>query len=66
MEPEMTVVSIDPAAEDRLMLALPRRLGVVSCFPTRAEMRKHLPDIAWETEVWCADAPSPLDLPLLK
>ncbi|MFF4893469.1 BsuBI/PstI family type II restriction endonuclease [Micromonospora chersina] len=29
----------------------------VSCFPTRAEMRKYLKDIAWETEVWCADAP---------
>lgn len=32
----------------------------VSCFPSRAEMRKHLADIAWETEVWCADAPSHL------
>lgn len=32
----------------------------VSCFPTRAEMRKYLADIAWETEVWCADAPSHL------
>ena len=21
-------------------------------------MRKYLADIAWETEVWCADAPS--------
>jgi hypothetical protein len=32
----------------------------VSCFPSRAEMRKYLADIAWETEVWCADAPSHL------
>jgi adenine-specific DNA-methyltransferase len=32
-------------------------LVFVSCFPTRAEMRKYLKDIAWETEVWCADAP---------
>ena len=23
-------------------------------------MRKYLPDIAWETEVWCADAPDHL------
>ena len=30
-------------------------LVYVSCFPSRAEMRKHLTEIAWETEVWCAD-----------
>lgn len=30
----------------------------VSCFPSRAEMRKDLSAIAWETEVWCADDPS--------
>ncbi len=35
-------------------------LILVSCFPTRAEMRKYLSQIAWETEVWCADAPSHL------
>lgn len=35
-------------------------LVLVSCFPTRSEMRKYLPQIAWETEVWCADAPSHL------
>ncbi len=33
---------------------------LVSCFPSRTEMRKYLADIAWETEVWCADAPSHL------
>jgi hypothetical protein len=32
----------------------------VSCFPSRAEMRKHLADIAWETDVWCADNPTHL------
>lgn len=32
----------------------------VSCFPSRVEMRKHLTDIAWETEVWCADDPTHL------
>jgi type II restriction enzyme len=31
---------------------------LVSCFPSRAEMRKYLSTIAWETEVWCADDPS--------
>lgn len=36
------------------------RLVYVSCFPSRTEMRKYLADIAWETEVWCADAPSHL------
>lgn len=35
-------------------------LVLVSCFPSRAEMRRYLADIAWETEVWCADAPSHL------
>lgn len=32
----------------------------VSCFPDRREMRKYLADIAWETEVWCADNPTHL------
>ena len=35
-------------------------LVYVSCFPSRAEMRKYLPDIAWETDVWCADNPTHL------
>lgn len=35
-------------------------LVYVSCFPTRAVMRNYLADIAWETEVWCADAPTHL------
>ncbi len=30
-------------------------LVYVSCFSSRGEMRKYLSDIAWETEVWCAD-----------
>lgn len=29
----------------------------ISCFPDRATMRKYLTDLAWETEVWCADDP---------
>ncbi|GAB1512487.1 BsuBI/PstI family type II restriction endonuclease [Actinophytocola sp. KF-1] len=33
-------------------------LVFVTCFPTRTEMRKFLDKIAWETEVWCADAPT--------
>jgi len=35
-------------------------LVFVSCFPSRVEMRKYLPEIAWETEVWCADHPDHL------
>lgn len=35
-------------------------LVYVSCFPSRAEMRRYLADIAWETEVWCADDPDHL------
>lgn len=35
-------------------------LVYVSCFTSRREMRKYLADIAWETEVWCADNPTHL------
>lgn len=44
----------------RLFAGTSAGLVFVSCFPSRAEMRRFLPDIAWETEVWCADAPSHL------
>jgi hypothetical protein len=32
----------------------------VTAFPNRSTMRRYLGDIAWETEVWVADAPSHL------
>lgn len=35
-------------------------LVYVTAFPTRAIMSKYLSDIAWETEVWVADAPTHL------
>ncbi|WP_448073740.1 BsuBI/PstI family type II restriction endonuclease [Georgenia yuyongxinii] len=35
-------------------------LVFVSCFPSRAEMRKYLAALAWETEAWCADNPDHL------
>jgi len=35
-------------------------LVYVSCFPDRREMRKYLQQIAWETEVWCAEDPTHL------
>ncbi|MBT0773999.1 hypothetical protein KIH74_33955 [Kineosporia sp. J2-2] len=35
-------------------------LVYVSCFPSRTEMRKYLREIAWETEVWCAEDPTHL------
>ena len=35
-------------------------LVYVTAFPTRAAMARHLSAIAWETEVWVADAPSHL------
>ena len=35
-------------------------LVYVSCFPSRAFMRKYLTQIAWETEVWCAEDPTHL------
>lgn len=35
-------------------------LVFVSCFPSRADMRKYLASLAWETEAWCADNPDHL------
>lgn len=35
-------------------------LVYVSCFPSREEMRRYLAQIAWESEVWCADNPTHL------
>ena len=35
-------------------------LVYVSAFPNRAIMGRYLGEIAWETEVWVADAPSHL------
>lgn len=32
----------------------------VTAFPTRSLMARHLPRIAWETDVWVAEAPSHL------
>lgn len=33
-------------------------LVYVSCFPDRSIMRRFLPDLAWETEVWLASEPT--------
>jgi hypothetical protein len=35
-------------------------LVYVTAFPSRAVMARYLGEIAWETEVWVADAPSHL------
>ena len=35
-------------------------LVYVTAFPSRVIMARYLGKIAWETEVWCADAPSHL------
>ena len=35
-------------------------LVYVTAFPKRTVMAKYLVDIAWETEVWVADAPTHL------
>lgn len=35
-------------------------LVYVTAFPNRSIMGRYLPEIAWETEVWVADAPSHL------
>ncbi len=45
---------------ERLFARASAGLVFVSCFPSRDEMRKSLSEIAWETEVWCADNASHL------
>ncbi|BFO14040.1 BsuBI/PstI family type II restriction endonuclease [Streptomyces olivaceus] len=35
-------------------------LVFISALPSRIELRKYLKEIAWETDVWCADNPSHL------
>lgn len=37
-----------------------RHLIFLTAFPSRNDFRKHLADIAWETEVWLADEPDHL------
>ena len=44
----------------RLFLESKAGLVYVTAFPSRAIMARYLGEIAWETEVWCADAPSHL------
>ena len=44
----------------RLFAASKAGLVYVTAFPSRAVMTRYLAEIAWETEVWCADAPSHL------
>jgi BsuBI/PstI restriction endonuclease domain/BsuBI/PstI restriction endonuclease HTH domain len=45
---------------ERLFAGASTGLVLVSSFLSRDEMRKYLSEIAWETEVWCADNPSHL------
>lgn len=42
----------------KLFGAASARLVFVSCFPSRAGLRKYLTEIAWDTHVWCADSPT--------
>jgi hypothetical protein len=45
---------------ERLFANSKAGLVYVTAFPSRAVMSRYLGEIAWETEVWCADAPSHL------
>ena len=45
---------------ERLFAKSKAGLVDVTAFPSRAVMSRYLGEIAWETEVWCADAPSHL------
>ena len=54
---------VNPKRHDELSeLFAPARPGLVyvTAFPGRRAMSRHLSDISWETEVWCADAPDHL------
>jgi BsuBI/PstI restriction endonuclease domain/BsuBI/PstI restriction endonuclease HTH domain len=44
----------------KLFSELRAKLVFVTAFPSRAIMTRYLEAIAWETEVWCSDAPSHL------
>ena len=44
----------------RLFAGSKAGLVYVTAFPDRATMKKYLADIAWETEVWVAEAPTHL------
>lgn len=44
----------------RLFSSSKAGLVYVTAFPNRRAMGRYLPEIAWETEVWVADAPSHL------
>lgn len=45
---------------DNLFASSTAGLVYVTAFPNRAIMARYLPEIAWETEVWVANAPSHL------
>jgi len=42
---------------EAMLVACDAERVYVSAFPNREEFRRHAADIAWETEVWIADAP---------
>lgn len=42
----------------RLFEPCQSKLVLVSAFPDRSVMGRHLQEISWETVVWCADSPS--------
>ena len=44
----------------RLFACSSAGLVYATAFPSRAVMARYLSDIAWETEVWCADSASHL------
>ena len=54
---------VDPKRHAELAeLFAPASAGLVyvTAFPSRSVMQRYLSEIAWETEVWVADAPSHL------
>jgi type II restriction enzyme len=54
---------VDPKRHDELATLFSNAnagLVYITAFPDRRVMGRYLGDISWETEVWCADAPTHL------
>lgn len=53
---------MSPHDKERQRIRIPVTAGLVfvTAFETRRAMVKYLAEIAWETEVWVADAPTHL------
>jgi type II restriction enzyme len=45
---------------EKILVDCPAGLIYISAFPDMAEFRRHISEIAWDTEVWIAELPEHL------